>query len=185
MEALRHLLSARLALWGLAILLALFGVGNIFVALFVPARYEVIYQFDVTVSYCSGEQCAFSAMLEVANSGREVQREVVLTLTGLPQGLGGSPRTINLDSSFPRSGDPVIQQARKGGALEIRLQQFSPGALTQFYFAGTVARALLDEAVNPDLQVEARGRTVEGDPRGIALTRWFTQSKAGPDPNAT
>jgi hypothetical protein len=185
MEAIRHLLGARLALWGLAIVLALFGVGNVFVALFVPARFEVIYEFDVTVSYCAEGQCAFSALLEVANSGREMQEEVVVTLKGLPANLGGAPRTLNLDSSYPRSGDPAIRQQRDGDTLKIQLQQFSPGSLTQFHFSGSVPRSRLNEAVKPDVQITGRGRIIEGDPRSIAFTRWFTHLKTGSDPHAT
>jgi hypothetical protein len=181
MESLRHLLSARLALWGLAILLALFGVGNAFVAVFLPARFEVIYQFDVTVRYCSGEQCAFSGMLEVANSGREMQQQVVVRLAGLPPGIGGSPRTINLDSSYPRSGDPEIRQQRDGDVLEIRLLELAPGALTQFTLSGSVPRAQFEGAREPVVRIQGRGRMVEGDPRSIAFTRWFTRSEPGAD----
>lgn len=177
MTAIRHLLSARFALWGLAVMLALFGVGNIFVALFYTARYEVIYQFSVTVSHCFGEQCAFSAMLEVANSGSETQEELVVKLTGLPARVGASPTTFNLDATLPRSSDPEITQRRDGDVLEIRLLQFSPGALTQFQFSGFVPVTQTEKASHPKLEIEGRGRMIEADPRGLAFARWFTARK--------
>ena len=169
-----HLLNARLALWTGAFLLAAFGVGNVFVALFSQARYEVIYQFSVSVSYCAGEQCGYSATLEVANSGRKMQDEVSLIIEGVPPQVGGTPHTINLDASMPRQGDPQIEQLREGDRLSIRLQKLGPGALTRFRFYGWMSQAELAAAQNPRLEIRARGRIIEGDPRSIAFGRWFT-----------
>lgn len=179
---LKHLLNLRLALLIAAFALAAFGIGNAFVALFSQARYEVTYQFSVTVSYCPGDPCAYSAMLEIANSGRKLQNEVKASIRGLPEALGSSPRTINLDASRPRDNDPVVSRQHHGDVLELRLQQLPPGALTQFQFRGFLSSEEMAGAIEPEILVEGRGRIIEGDPRSIAFGRWFTAiaDSAGP-----
>ena len=48
------LLNLRVALVGIALLLAAIGISNGFVAVFFQARHEVIYRFDVTARFCAG-----------------------------------------------------------------------------------------------------------------------------------
>jgi hypothetical protein len=150
------------------------GVGNAFVALFVQARYEVAYQFDVTVSYCTGDVCAFSALLSLANTGRDTQETVTISLAGIPAGLGAHPQLLNLDASFPRAADPIIDRHESGERLLIVVRNLTPGTLAQFPFRGTVSAEVLQNTLDPHVSVEARGRIVKGDPRGIAFGRWFS-----------
>ena len=91
---LRHLLKLRVTLLGLALIAAALGVGNAFVALFVPARYELTYPFSLSVHHCIEGRCAYSAMFEIANSRRGLQEEVQVTLRGIPKAAGGSPRSM-------------------------------------------------------------------------------------------
>jgi hypothetical protein len=171
---LRHLLNVKVALLALALIAAALGVGNAFVALFVPARYELIYQFSLSVHHCLASRCAYSAVFEIANSGRNLQEVVQVTLKGIPEAAGGSPRVLNLDASMPRERDPLIQQHRTGDTLKIRLQPLWPGTLAQFHFSGVFAGDELAGALEPMVHVEGRGRLIEGDPRGMAFGRWFT-----------
>ncbi len=171
---LRHLLKLRVTLLALALIAAALGVGNAFVALFVPARYELTYQFSLSVHHCIEGRCAYSAMFEIANSGRSLQEEVQVTLRGIPEAAGGSPRILNLDASMPREHDPLIRQYRDGDTLRIRLQPLWPGTLAQFHFSGVFAGAELAGALEPEVHVEGRGRRIEGDPRSMAIGRWFT-----------
>lgn len=173
----RHWLGLRALLYLSALVLAAFGIGNAFVAVFAQARYEVVYRFDVTVSYCTEDLCAFSGMLSVANTGRDTQDLVTVSLAGIPSGLGSRPRFLNLDASLPRAADPVTDQRRSGERLFIRLHKLTPGTLAQFPFRGTVSPGLLQGALEPQVSVQARGRVVEGDPRGIALGRWFSLAR--------
>lgn len=172
-RAVEKLLNLRLALIVLAAILGAFGLANAFVAIFFQAKHEVTYHFDVTVSYCTEGRCAYSALLEVANTGRETQTEVTVSLVGLPPGMGGSPRVLNLSAADPREADPVVEQQRKGEAYRVRLSGFTPGTLAQFVFRGSVPEAQLAAASNPAVTVESRGKQVRGDPRAIAFGRWF------------
>lgn len=173
MSRLNHFLTVRAVLLGIAALLAVLGVGNAFVAIFMPARYEVVYDFDVTVAHCTRGRCAYSALLSVANSGRRAQEEVTLTISGLPEGLGGQPRILSLDASIARGPDPAIERERAGQALRIRLKGFTPGTLLQLPFSGYFQESALPGALEPDVSVDARGRVIRGDPRTVAFGRWF------------
>lgn len=175
MKTLFHILTLRAALYGLALLLAAFGIGNAFVAVFAPARYEVVYKFDVSVSYCAEEDCAFSAYLSLANTGKRLQERVLVEIEGIPAGLGGEGQVLSLDASIRRAGAPVIERQRRNGSLIIVLQNLSPGTLVQIPFNGFLPRMRLPDAEAPRLRVEARGRVIEGDPRSIAVGRWFGQ----------
>lgn len=167
------LLNLRLALVVLAAILGAFGLANAFVAIFVRADYEVIYRFEVTSTYCAGDRCAYSAMLEVANTGRGPQPEVTVGIDGLPPGLGGSPWVLNLSAADPRDADPVIEQRRLDGVYVVRLTGFAPGTLAQFAFQGSVPREQLAGAQSPVISITGLGRMIEGDPRAITLARWF------------
>jgi hypothetical protein len=170
---LEKLLNLRLALIMLAAILGAFGLANAFVAVFYRADYEVTYHFDVMVTYCTGDQCAYSAMLEVANTGREEQPEVSIRLTGLPPGIGGSPKVINLSAAEPREADPVIDQERAGDDYVVRLSGLAPGTLAQFIFRGNFPVGQVARAHAPEVSITGRGRMIEGDPRAIAFARWF------------
>ncbi len=178
----RHLLNLRIVLGSLAILLAIFGVSNWFVAVFVPARNEVVYHYDVTVSYCTGGDCVYHAKLRVANTGREMQRAVVVTVAGLPPDTGASPHVLNLDASYPRESNPVIERAHENGMLTIRLRDFAPGTLIEFSVSGFLPESRLRQALEPEVKVTGKGRIVEGDPRAIAFGRFFSQGFDGRDP---
>lgn len=167
------LLNLRLALVVLAAILGAFGLANAFVAVFFRADYEVTYQFDVTLTYCTADQCAYSAMLEVANTGRQEQPEVSVRLTGLPPGIGGSPKVINLSAAEPRAHDPLIDQWRDGDEYHLRLTGLAPGTLAQFFFRGSAAVAQVEPAREPQVSVSGRGKLIDGDPRAIAFGRWF------------
>ena len=169
----RGLLNLRLLLILLAAGLAAFGISNGFVAVFWQSRHEVIYQYDVGPTYCYRQECAFSAMLEVANSGRETQPEVVVKLSGLPPDVGGRPRVINLSAAEPRLADPRIEQGPEGGAYVIRLSEFTPGTLTQFMFHGSVPASSMTGGHKPEISIRGEGRMIEGDPRAITFGRFF------------
>ena len=170
-------LNLRLALYVAAVLLALFGVGNAFVALFVQSRHEVVWHFDVTARFCSHGQCAYVAELEVANTGKEVQPQVAVSIKPWPRGLGAAPTVLNLDAGQPRDFDPVIEQSHDNGQLAVQVKQFAPGTLVQFAFRGLIPEADLVAALDPQVSVTGQGRMIEGDPRGIALGRFFTREE--------
>jgi hypothetical protein len=171
--AVEKLLNLRLALIVLAAILGAFGLTNAFVAVFFQAKQEVTYRFDVTVTYCAEGHCAYSAVLEVANTGRETQPEVSVRLKGLPPGIGGNPKVLNLSAADPRESDPVIEQERLGEVHIVRLRGFAPGTLAQFVFRGSIAAGQLAAASDPAIEISGRGKMVRGDPRAIAFARWF------------
>ena len=166
-------LNIRVALIAIAVLLGLFGVSNAFLAVFYRASFEVTWNYDVTARYCSEGQCAYSGLLSLANTGRNTQPEVTVTVQGIPSELGGRPRVINLDSSEPRSADPDITQGVEEGVHTIRLGNFTAGTLAEFRFQGVIAEQQLKSATPAQVTVTSRGRLIEGDPRAIAFGRWF------------
>lgn len=168
-----RLLTLRLALIVLVAILGAFGLANAFVAVFFRADHEVTYHFDVTVTYCAEGQCAYSAMLEVANTGRKIQPDVVVRLAGVPPGIGGSPRVINLSAAEPREADPLIYQLWDGEVYVVRLDGLTPGTLAQFFFRGSFPAGRLPAVSEPTVTVQGRGKMVRGDPRAIAFARWF------------
>ena len=168
---LSSLLNFRIALFVLAGILAVFGVGNAFVAVFIPAKHELAYHYDVVVSHCQQDNCAYSAELEIANTGKEQQERVSVVIRGLPPGIAVQPRFLNLDASYPRSHDPRIRQNHDQKSLTITLEQLGPGTLVYFRVAGYMPRRQLERALEPEVKVEGRGRMVEGDPRSIAIAR--------------
>lgn len=170
---LNRLINLRLALILLAAVLSLFGIGNAFVAVFWQARHEVTWNYDVGRTWCSHGHCAFNAFLQVANTGEDMQVEVVVQITGVPPGVGGSPWVINLSAAAPRSGDPIITQGREGDRYFVRLRELAPGALTEFRFQGVIPANAMPAPGEPEVTVQGEGRIVEGDPRGLALARWF------------
>jgi len=167
-------LNLRIVLYVAAVLLAVFGVGNAFVALFVQARHEVVWHFDVTARFCSHGQCAYVAELEVANTGRETQPQVAVEIKPWPRGLGAAPNVLNLDAGHPREFDPAIEQSHDDGQLAVRLTQLAPGTLVQFSFRGLIPEADLVAALEPEVSVSGQGKMIEGDPRGIAFGRIFS-----------
>lgn len=166
-------LTVRVALIALAAILAAFGVSNGWVAVFWQSRYEITYHYDVSVTYCRQQQCAFSARLQVANTGRRKQDKVVVSMTGLPQNIGGRQWVTNLSAAEPRDTDPRIEQGRRGAAYVIDLRDFAPGTLTQFSFQGQIRASEAAKAQQPAITITGRGRMIEGDPRAIAFGRFF------------
>jgi len=168
-----RLLTLRVALIVLAGILATFGVTNGWVAIFWQSKYEVSYQFDVSVTYCFHQQCAFSGTLKVANTGRREQDEVVVSMTGVPANTGSTPRVTNLSAAEPREADPKIEQNQNKDTYVIRLRGLKPGALTLFHFQGQIPASEAAKAQEPIISVSGRGRMIEGDPRAIAFGRFF------------
>lgn len=172
----KNWLTIRLLLYVLAAMLALFGVRNAFVALFMQADHEIVYSHDVGRPYCAKEHCYYNAGLSLANTGREVQERVGLTFLGMPEGIGASSQVLNLDASAPRTSNPFIDRRWRDGALIIELRELTPGTLVVFRLQGYMPAPLVEQALESELSVEARGRVIEGDPRGIAFGRWFSHS---------
>jgi hypothetical protein len=166
-------LNIRVALIAIAVLLGLFGISNGFLAVFYRTDFEVTWNYDVTVHFCNQGQCAYSGVLSLANSGRETQPEVSVTVLGIAAELGGRPRIVNLDSSAPRSADPDVTQGVEDGVHTIRLGNFTAGTLTEFRFEGVIPQQQLDSATPTEVRIISRGRLIEGDPRAIAFGRWF------------
>jgi len=179
----KGLLTLRAALYGIAGLLAIFGVSHWFVAVFVQARFEVVYLYDVTVNHCTGQLCAYSATLEVANTGRAPQTHVEVRIDGLPAGLGTWPKILNLDASYPRASDPLIEQQHEAGLLRIHLRELTPGTLVEFTLRGFFPREQALGAPDPAVSVAGQGRMIEGNPRAVAFGRFFSRCETcgGPD----
>jgi hypothetical protein len=109
----------------------------------------------------------------VANTGRRKQDKVVVSMTGLPQNVGGGQWVTNLSAAEPRDADPRIEQGRKGSVYVIDLRDFTPGTLTQFSFQGQIRASEAAKAQQPEITITGRGRMIEGDPRAIAFGRFF------------
>lgn len=169
-----RLLNIRVGLLALAVLLAGFGVSNGFVALFHQARYEVVWNYDVIVTYCTEGNCAYSARLSVANTGKKSQELVRIALNGLPPDLGGTPRVTNFSAAEPRTADPVITQEYRSGDGTILLENLTPGALVEFDFSGFLPEAQLPAKDATQITVKGRGRVIEADPRALAFGRYVT-----------
>lgn len=168
------LLNLRVALIAIAALLGVIGIGNAFVAVFFQSKYEIVYNFDVTVVYCTQSQCAYSAGLVIANTGRETQELVNVTITGLPPGLGGSPSVTNISAAEPRSADPGVQQDYANGTGTIQLDNLTPGTLVLFKFRGTFEAAQLPGEGETTVTVKGKGKLIEGDPRAITFGRYIS-----------
>jgi hypothetical protein len=168
------LLNLRVALMVIAALLGVIGIGNAFVAVFFQSKYELVYNYDVTVVYCTQGQCAYSAALSVANTGRKTQDRVTVTITGLPPGMGGSPSVTNISAAAPRTGDPEIQQDYKDGTGTIQLDGLTPGTLVEFTFRGSFPEAQLPAEGETTVKVNSKGKQIEGDPRAITFGRYIS-----------
>jgi hypothetical protein len=107
-----RLLTLRAALLVLAALLALFGIRNAFVAVFVQGRHEVTWNFDETVRYCSQGHCAYGATLAIANTGTQPQERTTAELAGLPPGIRAAHSVIDLSAAEPR-GEGVAASCRR------------------------------------------------------------------------
>ncbi|NIP19172.1 MAG: hypothetical protein GWM87_14170 [Xanthomonadales bacterium] len=173
--SLARLLNLRIALIGLAAILGAFGIGNAFVAIFFQAKYEVTWNYDVTVEYCAEGNCAYSGELAIGNTGTRDQELVTVEVTGLPPGVFGSPRILNLSSAEPREGDPVIGQSHADHVTNIRMENFTAGTLVQFHFAGFYEEGESTVKEEPRVTVTSRGRLIEGDPRALTFGRYISQ----------
>lgn len=169
-----NILNLRFALYVIAAVLALVGIGNAFVATFFRSNYEIVYNFEVTAAYCAKGYCAYSAHLTIANTGHKNQDKVVVAIAGLPPDLGGSPQVLNLSADEPRTDDPVIEQKRSGDVNIIRISNFTPGALLEFSFMGSFPQEQLPAEDQPGVNVSGKGRIIEGDPRAITFLRYIT-----------
>lgn len=168
------LLNLRIALVVIAVLLAALGVSNGFVALFHQARYEVVYNHERVLNYCTHGNCAYSAKLSVANTGRRAQQLVSITISGLPEGVEGAPLVTNFSAAEPRAFDPVIEHGYREGTGTIRLRNLAPGAIVIFDFSGFVPEASLKEKPDVEITVRGRGRVIEADPRALTFGRYVT-----------
>jgi hypothetical protein len=179
-----RLLNLRVALIGLAALLGAFGIGNAFVAVFFQAKYEVTWNYDVTVSSCTAGGCVYSGQLSIANTGSRDQPLVTVEIDGLPPGVSGSPRILNLSSAEPRTADPEIEQHYADGKALIRLAGFSAGTLVQFRMVGFHAEGEAAAREAPGITVTSRGRLIEADPRALAFGRYVSQARPAAGNNA-
>ncbi len=169
---LNKLLSLRVALIIIAALLGAIGINNGLVAVFFQSKYEIVYNFDVTAVYCAQGQCAYSAGLTVANTGKRTQEQVSIVISGLPPDLGGSPRITNFSAAEPRSADPEIRQHYENGTGTIQLNNLTPGAMVQFTFSGNLAESRLPKEGKTKVTVKSKGKQIKGDPRAITFGRY-------------
>ncbi|MGD2130791.1 MAG: hypothetical protein PVJ33_15930 [Lysobacterales bacterium] len=167
------LLNIRVALIVAALLLAAFGIHNAFVAVFSKGAYEIIYRYDETVRACMERYCVYGAELSIANTGDRDQELVVVEIAGVPGGLRGSHRILNLSAAEPRSGDPEISWRQENGVSRLEIGKFAPGTLVLAKFSG-VYPAEQQTAEQPTVEVKVKGRVIEGDPRAITLGRYVT-----------
>lgn len=167
------LLTLRAALIVIAFILAGFGIHNGFLAIFTKGKYEVIYNYDETVRACFKGYCAYSAQLSIANTGKSDQAEVVVEISGVPGGIRGRARVLNLSGTEPRSADPEIETNFSADSARITITNFTPGALVLVRFSGYYPEEE-DEIAMPSVVVTARGRVIEGDPRAITFGRYVT-----------
>ncbi len=173
-----RIIALRVALLVAAALLALFGIGNAFVAIFIQGRYEVTWNYDESVRFCTAGTCIYSADLAIANTGTKPQRRAVVELVGLPPSVRASRSILNLSASEPRDADPTILESRTNASLQITLDQFQPGTLVLMRLSGFYPEAELPNPPEVAASVDAQGRIIEGDPRAITLGRYLTQSAA-------
>jgi hypothetical protein len=169
------LLTLRAALIATAFLLAGFGIHNAFLAVFSQGKFEVIYNYDETVRMCIESNCVYSAELAIANTGEVDQESVAVQISHIPGGIRGSPRVLNLSAAEPRQADPRIDSAYEEGVAKFSIIDFTPGTLVLIKFSGFYPQAEnLDE--RPAIEVTAKGRVIEGDPRAVTFGRYVTSN---------
>lgn len=176
---LEKILTLRGLVIAAAFVLGAFGVHNAWIAVFSQGEYEVIYNYDETVRDCIQNHCFLSAQLAIANTGQEVQESVVVKITDVPGGIRGSATVLNLSATEPRTGDPGIHSDHEHGVATYRLDHFTPGALVLIKFSG-IYPADRDIKREPQVEIKAKGRIIEGDPRSITFGRYMTYSSLCP-----
>jgi len=143
-------------------------------------RHEILYHLSSVLSQCVGppasENCVALYRLSLANSGRDAQ---ALVQVRWPAGFSGWQidwASSDLVASQEPRADAEISAA-KGAELGHDIRNLAPNTLIEFTVRCLqCTRAQLEAAQQAAVQVDARGKVVDREPRMTLLGRAATNA---------
>ena len=143
-------------------------------------QYEVLYHLSPIVSQCIGtapsERCVALYRLLLANSGRAAQERVEVRWPAQFTGWQVDWTSSDLVASAERRADPEIAPGR-GGEFSHEIRNLEPNTLVELSLrCGDCTPDQLQAARQARVQVEARGKLMEREPRLTMLGRAATNA---------
>jgi len=157
--------------------LAVFYLLNVSLqSIFFGADKEIIYDYTTDVFLClkNSTTCVYSGELKLGNTGEKTVKDITVNFSDIPKELSVSLNIRDLNAAHQRDKDPEVNNFNLKDGNDIKISDFSPGALIIVKFSGNIPAAKKRQLIDLGINVESGATVINADPQGTEFGRIWT-----------